>query len=116
MSIVLEEPRFNKKQFNSATSAAKSFGSLRKKAKLEPQLILENNSADSVLLDYKMYEEMYLEIQKLKEQLWEMKIAQRIEKADSTGVRFSLEEVMGEEYQQYRNIDPDSISDEDLFE
>jgi hypothetical protein len=113
----MDKPRFNVDQVNSATYASKRFGDIRKKAKELPQFISENNSIDTVVLDYKVYEEMYAELQALRELTWQFEIARRLEKADSTNVRYSLQDVLGEdEYEEFRNIDPNAIPDEELFE
>lgn len=113
----MDKPRFNTDQTTSATYASKHFGQIRKKAKESPQFVLENNIVDTVILDYKSYEEMYTELQALREIAWEISIANRLKNADKTNVRYSLKEVMGkEEYNEFRNIDPNSISDEELFE
>lgn len=113
----MDKPRFNVDQVNSATYASKRFGDIRKKAKELPQFISENNNIDTVVLDYKVYEEMYAELQALRELTWELEIARRLEKADSTNVRHSLQDVLGEdEYKEFCNIDPNSIPDEELFE
>lgn len=115
--MTLEKPTFNKDQINSATDASKKFGEIRKKAKIVPQFISENNKIDSVVLDYNVYEEMYSELQSLRELTWELEIAHRLNKADSTNVRYSLQEVFGEdEFEEFKSIDPDSIPDEALFE
>jgi hypothetical protein len=110
----MDKPRFNVDQVNSATYASKRFGEIRKKAKELPQFISENNCVDTVVLDYKAYEEMYAELQALREMTWELEIAHRLE---STNPRYSLQEVLGEdEYKEFRNIDPNAIPDEELFE
>lgn len=112
----MDKPRFNVDQVNSATYASKHFSDIRKKAKELPQFISENNCIDSVVLDYKVYEEMYAELQTLRELTWELEIARRLEKAGSTNVRYHLQDVLGkDEYKEFRNIDPNSIPDEELF-
>lgn len=112
----MDKPRFNVDQVNSATYASKHFSDIRKKAKELPQFISENNCIDSVVLDYKVYEEMYAELQTLRELTWELEIARRLEKADSTNVRYHLQDVLGkDEYKEFRSIDPNSIPDEELF-
>jgi hypothetical protein len=117
VGIVIHKPHFNVDQVNSASYASKRFGEIRKKAKKLPQFISENNSIDTVVLDYKAYEEMYAELQALREMAWELEIARRLEKADSTNIRYRLKDVLGEnEYKKFRNIDPNSIPDEELFE
>jgi F0F1-type ATP synthase delta subunit len=116
VGITLNKPRLHVDQIISATYASKRFGEIRKKAKELPQFISENNCIDTVVLDYKAYEAMYAEIEELREIAWEISIARRLEKANATNVKYSLQEVMGEEYEEFCTIDPDSISDEELFE
>lgn len=64
---LMKKPSFTADQLISASVAAKSFGSLRKKAKKAPQFITENGVVGEVLLDYKFYEEMYARLKKLEE-------------------------------------------------
>lgn len=117
MEITLDKPRFNVDQVISASTASKRFGQIRKKAKDLPQFISDNNVIDTVVLNYKDYEKMYLELQSLRELIWEIGIARRLENADKTTVRYSLEEVFGkEEYEEFRKIDPNSIPDDEIFE
>jgi hypothetical protein len=63
----MEKPSFTADQLISASVAAKSFGSLRKKAKMGPQFITDNGIVGEVLLDYKHYEELYGRLKKLEE-------------------------------------------------
>lgn len=72
----MKKPSFTADQLISAPVAAKSFGSLRKKAKQVPQFITENGVIGEVLLDYKYYEELYGRLRKLdkleeKQKPWE---------------------------------------------
>lgn len=64
---LMEKPSFTADQLISASVAAKSFGSLRKKAKMGPQFITDNGIVGEVLLDYKHYEELYGRLKKLEE-------------------------------------------------
>ena len=114
----MNKPRFNVDQVNSATYASKRFGEIRKKAKELPQFISENNHVDTVVLDYKAYEAMYTEIQLLREMAWKMDIASRIREAEANPeASLSLHEIMDEiEYDEYRSLSADTISDEELFE
>lgn len=64
---LMDKPTFTADQLISASTAAKSFGSLRKKAKKEPQFITENGVVGEVLLDYRYYEELYGRVRKLEE-------------------------------------------------
>ncbi|MCJ7842214.1 hypothetical protein MUB24_15170 [Lederbergia sp. NSJ-179] len=112
-----DKPHFNVDQVVPASLAAKRFGEVRKKAKVIPQFISENNRIDSVLLDYKEYEKLYMELEALSELSWEINLARRIEKADAANIRYHLKEVMGKNgYEEFRRIDPNAISDEELFE
>lgn len=62
-------------------------------------------------------EKMIEELETFRELAWEIKIANRLKRANASNVRYSLQEVMGmEEYEKFQAIDPDSIADEDLFE
>lgn len=63
----MEKPSFTTDQLISASVAAKSFGSVRKKAKQVPQFITENGVVGEVLLDYKYYEELYGRLRKLED-------------------------------------------------
>lgn len=117
MGIALDKPRLNVDQIVSATYASKRFGEIRKKAKELPQFISENNNIDTVVLNYSEYEDMFSELQTLRELTWKIDIARRLEKADKTNVRYNLQEVFGEEeYEEFSKIDPSSIPDEELFE
>ena len=64
---MMKKPSFTADQLILASVAAKSFGSLRKKAKQLPQFITENGVVGEVLLDYKYYEELYGRLRKLEE-------------------------------------------------
>lgn len=64
---LMEKPTFSADQLISASAAAKSFGSLRKKAKKVPQFIMDNGVLGEVLLDYKYYEELYGRLRKLEQ-------------------------------------------------
>mgnify|MGYP007008944170 CR=1 FL=1 len=61
----MDKPTFTADQLVPASIAAKSFGSLRKKAKKVPQFITENGVVGEVLLDYQFYEEIYGRLRKL---------------------------------------------------
>ena len=109
----LEKPRFSKDQVVSATHASKSFAAVRKRAKIEPQFIFDHNAVDAVLVDYDSYAAMYgawcylqeLEVEKLAEQ--------RLQEAHAP---ITLEDVLGtDSYAEFESIDPEAISDEELF-
>lgn len=72
---VMEKPAFTREQMTNASDAARKFKEIRVKAKTAPQVILENGSFDSVLLDYEQYEHLMLRLQELEEQV----LAERLE-------------------------------------
>jgi hypothetical protein len=75
----MEKPQFNADQLVSASTAAKNFGTIRKKAKVLPQFITDNGEVDTVVLEYKYYEQMYIRLRELEEQVEERILSQRIE-------------------------------------
>ncbi|MCM3742461.1 hypothetical protein M3210_19925 [Oceanobacillus luteolus] len=105
----MDKPHFNVEQVSSATYASNRFREIREKAKEQPQFIFENNCVDTVVLDYKVYEQMYTELEGLREMNLELELGIRLKKADSTNNRYSLQDVLGEdEYKEFRNIIPNS--------
>lgn len=117
MSII-EKPRFSVDQVIPASQAAKKFAEVRRNAKTNPQFISQNNSIDSVVQSYEDYEKMYMELEALRELFTELQLSDRIQQADlNPELRFTLKEVMDEKaYHDFEKINPDLISDEDLFE
>lgn len=119
MSInISDKPKFDVDQVTSASKAAKKFAKVRRNAKVNPQFISQNNQMDSVVQSYESYEKMYIELEYLRELFFELQLSNRIQKAnENPELRFTLKEVMGEEgYAAFQKIDPNTISDEELFE
>lgn len=119
MSIhIPERPKFSDKQLTAAGVASKTFGKIRSAAKDSPQYILANNKLDSVVLDYAYYLKMYQELEVYRELFYLTEIARRAEYADAHPEEtVSLREAVGEaNYAQIMSIDPDEISDDELFE
>lgn len=116
--ITIHKPRFNKDQVISASNAVKRFSEVRRNAKKSPQFISQNNNIDSVIQSYEDYEKMYMELESLRELFLDHQLSERIEKdVLDPQRRFSISEVMGiDNYEGFQKIDPDSISDEELFE
>ncbi|PIC67642.1 hypothetical protein CSV71_10325 [Sporosarcina sp. P21c] len=116
--IVMEKPQFNKDQVISASHAVKRFAEVRRNAKSKPQFISQNNNIDSVIQSYEDYEKMYMELESLRELFYDLQLSERIKKADlNPQHRFPIREVMGSDnYAEFQQIDPNSISDEELFE
>ena len=73
-----DKPAFTRDQVNNASIAARNFGELRRKAKIAPQIILDNGNYDSVLLDYEHYERLITRLQDLEDQI----ISERAERLD----------------------------------
>ncbi|MBQ9955471.1 MAG: hypothetical protein IJO87_08610 [Eggerthellaceae bacterium] len=98
---------------------SKKFSEIRKRAKSTPLFVSDRNEIDTVILDYQAYEDMYMELEYLREQRFYEAVAERIAKGDADPARKSigLDEAMGAEaLAEYLSIDPDAISDEELFE
>lgn len=114
----MEKPKLTADQVISASNEARRFGEVRKNAKNIRQFISENNRIDSVVQSYEDYEKIFMELEALRESNWKLTLSNRIQNADlDSAVRFSLEEVMrASEYEKFRENDPNSIKDEDLFE
>jgi hypothetical protein len=115
---MMDKPHFDVDQIVPASLASKRFGEVRKNAKKLPQFILDNNRIDSVILDYTLYEQMFIELQALRELAWEYEIVRRVREADiDPNASLDLIEVIGEkEFSKFQSIDPNVIADEDLFE
>lgn len=114
----MKKPQFNVDQVILASIASKRFDEVRKNAKQMPQFIFDNNIIDSVVQSYDDYKKMYTELELLRELTWELNLSNRIKQADlNPQVRFDLNKVMGDEsYAEFLKIDPNTLSDEDLFE
>lgn len=102
----------------SATLAAKQFDEVLKKAKETPQFIAENEKVELVVLDYTLYERMSDALLVLRELAWDEEIARRVEHSVAHPEdMLSLEEAVGKEAaERILQMDPDEISDEDIFE
>ena len=115
---VLEKPTFTRDQIVSATTASKEFSALRKRARKAPQYISGRNGIDSVLLDYETYERMYGELQHFHEKELDRVAAARVAAADADSHHrpLSFREAVGEDaYAAFEAIDPEAVSDEELF-
>ncbi|MFC4354327.1 hypothetical protein ACFO0S_04465 [Chryseomicrobium palamuruense] len=78
-----KKPMFTNEQLTNAGTAAKKFGSIRKKAKEEPQYIMDNGSVDTVVLDYSYYEEMYGRLIELEEAEEARVLTERLARLDA---------------------------------
>lgn len=79
----MEKPVFNADQLTSASEAAKTFGSLRKKAKKQPQYITDNGKVDTVVLEYGYFEEMYARLKELEQLEEDRLLFERIARLDN---------------------------------
>lgn len=78
---------FNSEQLISASEVVRGFGSVRARAKKAPLLILEKNTPDSVLMSIEEYDKIMKRIAELNEELFEMKVAERMKEIEDKGVR-----------------------------
>ncbi|SFG96939.1 type II toxin-antitoxin system Phd/YefM family antitoxin [Sporolactobacillus nakayamae] len=112
---VMTKPTFSEDQIIPSSIVVKTFSAVRKRAKIKPQVITDNQKFDSVILDYKQYEKMYERIHDLEDRLIYSEAAARIKEYDSKQV-ISLNHLMSvEDDARYQLSNPDDIADEDLF-
>ncbi|MBE1553238.1 type II toxin-antitoxin system Phd/YefM family antitoxin [Sporosarcina limicola] len=78
----MKKPTFNTDQLVSASTAAKTFGAVRKKAKILPQFITDNGEVDTVVMEYRYFEEMYARLQELEDNEEERVLQERIERLE----------------------------------
>lgn len=113
--LVLEKPVFTKDQVVSATEASKSLSTIRKRAKRAPQFVADHNDIDTVIIDYAAYEEMFGALQYLRELELDRIATDRIKNGPHEFISFE-DALTPEELEEFESMDPDAISDEDLFE
>ena len=110
---------FGRNQIVSSSQAGKNFGEIRKRALKEPQFVSDRNTIDTVIVDFKTFESMAIELEELREQRFYEKVAQRLREggADENRQSVGFEEAMGEEdYAAWLQLDPETVSDEELFQ
>ncbi|KJS18404.1 MAG: hypothetical protein VR69_00845 [Peptococcaceae bacterium BRH_c4b] len=78
----LEKPKFDVDQMISASHASKNFGEIRKRAKIVPQLITDNGTADTILMGYEYYELLYQRLMELEEKEEARILEERIERLE----------------------------------
>lgn len=78
MGIFMTKPIITNDQLVKSSEASKQFGSLRKRAKINPMFITENGTIDSVLINYEYYEKMYERLAELEAKEEESMLLQRI--------------------------------------
>ena len=78
MGALLEKPRITQDQMVSASTAARDFSAIRKKAKDIPLFILDRGKIDSVLLGYDQFEEMYMRLRELEVELLVLQRSQEL--------------------------------------
>lgn len=111
----MDKPQFEKEQMVSAADISNNFSWIREQAK-KTISILDNNDIDAILIDYKEYEKLIVEQNKLNELLIDLEAYNRLEQDKNVGSKkYSLKEVMGDDYESFCKINPEVISDEDLF-
>ncbi|MFB5676347.1 hypothetical protein ACE3NQ_08095 [Paenibacillus terreus] len=76
------KPTFNVDQMITSSEASKKFGELRKRAQQLPQYITENGSVETVVIGYKMFEQLYDRLTQLEEKEEERILLERIESLD----------------------------------
>lgn len=79
----MEKPTFSEDQLVPASTAAKNFGAIRKLAKTNPLFITDKGQVETVVLEYKYYEEMYARLKELEAKEEEHILVERIERLEN---------------------------------
>lgn len=110
---------FSKDRVVSATQASKNFGECRRRAKREPLFVTDRNaSIETVIVDYDEFEAMAVELEQLRLQRLYDTAADRLAAIDRDpeGETVPFSEMLGpDDYEAFLALDPDEISDEELF-
>lgn len=111
---------FSRDQVVSSSQAAKNFGEMRRRAKNAPLYVADRNSGiDTVIVGFDEFEALAVELEELRLQRFYDAAAMRIARGDADPNRqpVDLADVMGElDYEAWTELDPEIISDKDLFE
>jgi PHD/YefM family antitoxin component YafN of YafNO toxin-antitoxin module len=65
----MEKPLMDKDQLITATEVARNFAKVKEQAKIEPVYVMEHKEVSLVLLNYQDFENMYLRLQELEEEI-----------------------------------------------
>jgi len=79
MGVVMEKPKFDRDQLIKASDVPRQFASIRKQAKDKPLVVTENGEFDTVILDYRYFEELYARLMELEEQNEVLILGQRLD-------------------------------------
>ena len=111
---------FSRDQVVTSTQASKNFGEMRRRAKEGPLYVSDRNDGiDTVIVGFDDFEQMALELDRLKTERLYALAAGRIAAADADAEHepISLEETVGEEeYRRLLSLDIDSVPDDEVFE
>ncbi|WP_080803549.1 hypothetical protein [Arabiibacter massiliensis] len=104
---------FSRDQIVTSSQASKNFGEVRRRAAERPQFVSGRSGIDTVVVGFEQFEDMYLELERLREEKFYARVAARLSTPEE---RISLEEALGDDYERFLSIDPDAVSDAELFE
>ncbi|MCL6592186.1 MAG: hypothetical protein K6U80_19845 [Firmicutes bacterium] len=65
----MEKPLMDKDQLITATDVARNFAKIKEQAKSEPVYVLDHKEISLVILNYQDFENMYLRLQELEEEV-----------------------------------------------
>jgi PHD/YefM family antitoxin component YafN of YafNO toxin-antitoxin module len=108
---------FSRDQIITSSQASKNFGEIRRRARKAPLYVADRNNIDTVIVDYETFEEMAVELERLREQQFYASLSQRLREGDADSARKSilLADAMGDAaYAECLRLDPEAVSDEDL--
>ena len=67
IDMVGSAPAFTRAQMTSSTAVAKRFPEIKRRAKEAPQLVMDRNEPESVVMSYEDYEDLYARAWRLRE-------------------------------------------------
>lgn len=65
----MEKPLMDKDQLITATEVARNFAKVKEQAKIEPVYVLDHKEISLVILNYQDFENMYLRLRELEEEI-----------------------------------------------
>jgi PHD/YefM family antitoxin component YafN of YafNO toxin-antitoxin module len=65
----MEKPLMDKDQLITATEVARNFAKVKEQVKIEPVYVLDHKEISLVILNYQDFENMYLRLQELEEEI-----------------------------------------------
>ncbi len=121
VAVIEDKLAFGRDQVVTSTQASKNFGEMRKRARNKPLFVSDRNDGiDTVIIGFDEFEEMAVELERLRQEHLYAVAAERIATGDIDSKRKGIpaQVVIGQEAyaELLDNERDDSTSDSELFE